>query len=159
MSTHSKKSLLQPFLYSFIPTIYSLPRIRVKSTFDSFVCFCYKHLMSRPLRIEYPGAWYHVMNRGRRAEEIFTERNDYCLFLDLLQESSELWNIKISAYCLMPNHYLCCYKPRRGTYHDACGTSMVYTPSALTVPTNAMASCFAAGLSPNTRLQIIKGQT
>ena len=28
MSTHSKKSLLQPFLYSFIPTIYSLPRIR-----------------------------------------------------------------------------------------------------------------------------------
>ena len=61
--------------------------------------------MSRPLRIEYPGAWYHVMNRGRRAEEIFTERNDYCLFLDLLQESSELWNIKISAYCLMPNHY------------------------------------------------------
>lgn len=61
--------------------------------------------MSRPLRIEYPGAWYHVMNRGRRAEEIFTERNDYDLFLELLKESSELFNIKIAAYCMMPNHY------------------------------------------------------
>jgi hypothetical protein len=28
--------------------------------------------MARPLRIEYPGAWYHVMNRGRRKEEINT---------------------------------------------------------------------------------------
>jgi hypothetical protein len=27
--------------------------------------------MSRPLRIEYPGTWYHVMNRGRRGEDIF----------------------------------------------------------------------------------------
>jgi REP element-mobilizing transposase RayT len=61
--------------------------------------------MSRPLRIEYPGAWYHVMNRGRRGEEIFTERNDYRLFIELLQESAELFNIKIAAYCLMPNHY------------------------------------------------------
>ncbi len=61
--------------------------------------------MNRPLRIEYPGAWYHVMNRGRRVEEIFTEANDYRLFLDLRQESSELWNVKITAYCLMPRHY------------------------------------------------------
>ena len=49
--------------------------------------------MSRPLRIEYPGAWYHVMNRGRRGEEIFTERNDYRLFIEVLQESAELFNI------------------------------------------------------------------
>ena len=61
--------------------------------------------MSRPLRIEYPGAWYHVMNRGRRSEETFPEHKDYCRFIDLLIESCELWNIRISAYCLMPNHY------------------------------------------------------
>lgn len=61
--------------------------------------------MSRPLRIEYPGAWYHVMNRGRRREEIYTERNDYRLFIEILKESAELFNIKIAAYCLMPNHY------------------------------------------------------
>jgi len=61
--------------------------------------------MSRPLRIEYPGAWYHVMNRGRRREEIYTEKNDYRLFIELLKGSAELFNIKIAAYCLMPNHY------------------------------------------------------
>jgi hypothetical protein len=36
-----------------------------------------KQIMSRPLRIEYAGAWYHVMNRGRRGEDIYTEKNDY----------------------------------------------------------------------------------
>jgi len=61
--------------------------------------------MSRPLRIEYPGAWYHVMNRGRRSEKIFLGRSDYQLFIDLLKESIELWGLKISAFCLMPNHY------------------------------------------------------
>jgi len=61
--------------------------------------------MSRPLRIEYPGAWYHVMNRGRRREKIFLDSNDYQTFISLLQETDERWNIKIAAYCLMSNHY------------------------------------------------------
>ena len=63
-----------------------------------------KLIMSRPLRIEYAGAWYHVMNRGRRGEEIYTERNDYRLFIEILEESVKLSNVKIIAYCLMPNH-------------------------------------------------------
>jgi hypothetical protein len=33
--------------------------------------------MSRPLRIEYPKAWYHVMNQGRRSEKIFYDSQDY----------------------------------------------------------------------------------
>jgi len=61
--------------------------------------------MSRPLRIEYPGAWYHVMNRGRRAENIFPGKEDYHRFVELLKESSEMWNVPIAAYCLMPSHY------------------------------------------------------
>lgn len=61
--------------------------------------------MSRPLRIEYPNAWYHVMNRGRRGEEIFHDKHDYQVFTDLLVETTEMWNFHISAYCLMPNHY------------------------------------------------------
>ena len=60
--------------------------------------------MSRPLRIEYPGAWYHVMNRGRRSESIFSDRHDYLMFIDLLIEISEMWNVNIEAYCLMTNH-------------------------------------------------------
>ncbi|HIJ89295.1 MAG: transposase [Desulfobulbaceae bacterium] len=61
--------------------------------------------MSRPLRIEYPGAWYHVMNRGRRKEKIFTNQEDYESFGQVLMETAEAWNLKVSAYCLMSNHY------------------------------------------------------
>ncbi|MGB6068310.1 MAG: transposase [Desulfomonilaceae bacterium] len=61
--------------------------------------------MSRPLRIEYPGAWYHVMNRGRRREVIFPGPEDYQRFVELLQEGSSMWGVRIAAYCLMPNHY------------------------------------------------------
>lgn len=61
--------------------------------------------MSRPLRIEYPNAWYHVMNRGRRGENIFANRGDYEAFVTLLRETSVMFNLRISAYCLMSNHY------------------------------------------------------
>ncbi len=61
--------------------------------------------MSRPLRIEYPDAWHHVMNRGRRADKIFLDNSDYKTFLELLKESAELWNVRIAAYCLLPSHY------------------------------------------------------
>ncbi|RLB96762.1 MAG: transposase, partial [Deltaproteobacteria bacterium] len=45
------------------------------------------------------------MNRGRRAEKIFSDKLDYKAFVELLLETSEDWNIRIAAYCLMPNHY------------------------------------------------------
>ena len=61
--------------------------------------------MSRPLRIEFQSAWYHVMNRGRRREDIFLDKEDYRLFLEVLQGTSTMWNLKVSAYCLMSNHY------------------------------------------------------
>ena len=61
--------------------------------------------MSRPLRIHYPYAWYHVMNRGRRGDEIFGDEKDYVAFIDLLKEIVEDHNLKVSAYCLMSNHY------------------------------------------------------
>jgi len=61
--------------------------------------------MSRPLRIQYSDAWYHVMNRGRRREDIFADHQDYELFLMTLRESVEMWGLRIAAFCLMPNHY------------------------------------------------------
>ncbi len=61
--------------------------------------------MTRPLRIQYPGAWYHIMNRGRRREDIFSTNEDYITFIEVLKETISLWNINIVAYCLMPNHY------------------------------------------------------
>lgn len=61
--------------------------------------------MSRPLRIEYPGAWYHVMNHGRRKEPIFINDSDYRLFLKVLEQSCMFYSIEVHAYSLLPNHY------------------------------------------------------
>jgi putative transposase len=61
--------------------------------------------MARPLRIQYSDAWYHVMNRGNRREQIFIDRGDYYAFIDLLKDCVEMWNIRVVAYCLMGTHY------------------------------------------------------
>jgi REP-associated tyrosine transposase len=61
--------------------------------------------MARPLRIEYPGAYYHVMNRGQSRRNIFIENKGRQTFLDLLADMAQLWKVKIYAYCLMDNHY------------------------------------------------------
>ncbi len=61
--------------------------------------------MSRPLRIEYPDAWYHVMNRGRHGEPVFRKQDDYHIFIELLKETVDMWNLRVGAYCLIPNHY------------------------------------------------------
>jgi len=70
--------------------------------------------MSRPLRIEFPNAWYHVMNRGRRKEPIFTEKKDYFIFLNTIKETCEVWHLRVAAYCLMPNHYHLLVQTPRG---------------------------------------------
>ena len=78
--------------------------------------------MSRPLRIEYPGAWYHVMNRARRSEDIFFTDAGREEFLKVLQEAGELWNLRISAYCLMPNHYHLLVHTPEGNLSRSCAT-------------------------------------
>ncbi len=61
--------------------------------------------MARALRIEYPGAWYHVMNRGLCHREVFHTQEYAQLFYDLLEEAHQLYQIEIHAFCLMGNHY------------------------------------------------------
>jgi putative transposase len=61
--------------------------------------------MARPLRIEYPGAYYHVMNRGQSHRNIFLEDKGRESFLELLSDIARLWKIEVYAYCLMSNHY------------------------------------------------------
>jgi REP element-mobilizing transposase RayT len=61
--------------------------------------------MARPLRIEFEGAWYHVMNRGAGRRAIFRDDAGRRYFLHLLEEVSTRLNAEIHAYCLMRNHY------------------------------------------------------
>jgi len=61
--------------------------------------------MSRPLRIEFPGALYHVTARGNRREAIYEDDGDRRLFLTVLGGVVENFNWLCHAYCLMTNHY------------------------------------------------------
>jgi putative transposase len=61
--------------------------------------------MARPLRIEFPGALYHITSRGDRQEAIFEDDEDREAFLRVLAEVVERYNWVCHAYCLMTNHY------------------------------------------------------
>jgi len=61
--------------------------------------------MSRPLRIEYPGAVYHVTSRGDARRPIFADDTDRMLLLDVLASMVSRFNWLCHAYCLMNNHY------------------------------------------------------
>ncbi|MFZ1745618.1 MAG: transposase [Nitrospirales bacterium] len=70
--------------------------------------------MARPLRLEYPGAVYHVMNRGLARQAIFQALPDYEMFLQALYETPTLWGVEVLAYCLLPNHYHLCVRTPAG---------------------------------------------
>jgi len=61
--------------------------------------------VARPLRIEYPGAFYHVTSRGNEQKDVFKSRRDREQFLTYLKSSTERYGAVIHAYCLMSNHY------------------------------------------------------
>lgn len=61
--------------------------------------------MARPLRIEYPGAVYHLTSRGNRQEAIFQDDEDRYGFLDIFGKTVRRYNWICHAYCLMDNHY------------------------------------------------------
>src|SRR6266851_2474155 len=61
--------------------------------------------MARKLRLEYPGAIYHLMNRGDRREPIFRDDCDRQRFRETLAEACAKTDWQVHAYCLMSNHF------------------------------------------------------
>ena len=61
--------------------------------------------MARPLRLQYPGALFHVIARGNAKQCIFVDDRDRNLFLDLLGEAVRRFGWIAFAYALMPNHF------------------------------------------------------
>ena len=61
--------------------------------------------MPRKLRVQYPGAIYHLMNRGDRRDKIFDDDQDRHRFLKTLAQACEKTGWQVHAYCLMSNHF------------------------------------------------------
>lgn len=76
--------------------------------------------MSRPLRFQYPGAMYHVMNRGANREPIFFEaESDRRVFLAVLGDVVAKRKIDVHVFALMPNHYHLLVETPFGNLSDA----------------------------------------
>jgi len=61
--------------------------------------------MTRPLRIAYPGAFYHITTRGNEKKDIYKSDRDRKKFLAYLESATERYGARIHVYCLMSNHY------------------------------------------------------
>jgi REP element-mobilizing transposase RayT len=61
--------------------------------------------MARPLRIDYPDAYYHVTCRGNERKDIFRDDQDRSVFLEKLHSSLEIYTTRLHAYVLMDNHF------------------------------------------------------
>jgi REP element-mobilizing transposase RayT len=61
--------------------------------------------MPRKMRVEYPGAIYHIMSRGDRREDIYLDDVDRQDFLKTLAETCQKTRFQVHAYCLMRNHF------------------------------------------------------
>ena len=71
--------------------------------------------MPRQVRIQYPGAMYHVMSRGNRRQDIYLDDVDRQDFLKTLAEAGHKTGWQVHAYCLMGNHFHLVSRPRSGT--------------------------------------------
>jgi putative transposase len=61
--------------------------------------------MARPLRIQFPGALYHVTARGNAKQKIFLNKDDFNHFLTILCKVTKRYHLILHCYCLMHSHY------------------------------------------------------
>jgi REP element-mobilizing transposase RayT len=74
--------------------------------------------MARQLRIQYPGAVYHITCRGNARQDIYKDNKDRKAFLEILTESQKIYSIIIYSYVLMSNHYHLLIETPKGNISD-----------------------------------------
>ena len=110
--------------------------------------------MARKLRVQYPGAIYHVMNRGDHCETVFRDGGDPELFLATLAEACGKTDWQVHSFCLMSNHFHLVVETPRGNLVPArqqplgCTTGAV-TPSASKSPGSGRFGCGQTGCWEN----------
>ena len=85
--------------------------------------------MVRPLRIEFPGALYHITDRGNERKAVFRDDADRHRLIQYFKEAVEKFGLKIHAFCLMGNHYHIEIETPRGNLSK----SMQWVKTAYTV--------------------------
>ncbi len=74
--------------------------------------------MGRPLRIEYPGAFYHVTSRGNEKRAIFLTPGNFERMTGYLESATERYGAQIHCFCLMSNHYHLLLETPKGNLHQ-----------------------------------------
>ncbi len=75
--------------------------------------------MPRPLRIEYKGAWYHIINKGVGRRSIFRNDEQRSSFLKIVNDVCDVYDIHVHAYCLLPNQFHLLIQTPRANLSDA----------------------------------------
>jgi REP element-mobilizing transposase RayT len=109
--------------------------------------------MPRKLRVEYPGAVYHVMSRGDRRENIFLNDVDRQDFLKTVAEACQKTGWQVHAYCLMRNHYHLVLETPNGNLV----AGMAWLQSTYTIRLNHRHKLFGHVFSGRYRAQLVEG--
>jgi REP element-mobilizing transposase RayT len=110
-------------------------------------------VMPRKLRIQYPGAMYHVMSRGDRREKIFLDDVDRHDFIKTLAEACQKTGWQMHAYCLMPNHYHLVLE----TPEPNLVAGMAWLQSTYTIRLNHRHRLFGHVFSGRYKAQLVEG--
>ena len=109
--------------------------------------------MPRQLRLQYPGAMYHVMSRGDRREKIFLDDVDRHDFIKTLAEACQKTGWEVHAYCLMPNHYHLVLE----TPEPNLVAGMAWLQSTYTIRLNHRHRLFGHVFSGRYKAQLVEG--
>jgi len=109
--------------------------------------------MPRQVRIQYPGAMYHVMSRGNRRQDIYLDDVDRQDFLKTLAEACQKTGWQIHAYCLMTNHYHLVVE----TPNANLVAGMAWLQSAYTIRLNHRHKLIGHVLSGRYKAQLVEG--
>ena len=109
--------------------------------------------MPRQVRIQYPGAIYHVMSRGNRRADIYLDDVDRQDFLKTLAEACQKTGWQVHAYCLMSNHYHLVLE----TPNANLVTGMAWLQSTYTIRLNHRHKLIGHVLSGRYKAQLVEG--
>ena len=109
--------------------------------------------MPRKLRVQYPGAMYHVMCRGDRREDVFLDDVDRQDFLKTLAEACQKTEWQVHAYCLMRNHYHLVLETPNGNLV----AGMAWLQSTYTIRLNHRHKLFGHVFSGRYKAQLVEG--